>query len=373
MTTPSQRNARELRPDVLRNEIVEYVDQMERIEVDGNRYVSAMTEFPLVDLDHPEEEWYVMDGVRGPMRAASYSAESPLGTLDMPAKDDVTIQAYKKKYRPDKGAETEFSQTPFSLYMRAAAVLRTEIFLTREQVTWRGDEHIDGLTGQFGDEPHEEIPTDHVFDSLTSWSDSTNSTPYRDLLDAAYEVRNNGVYFGNAEPNVYAPPSVLRDAKHSEDLEDRLHGVQVKSVTTSDIQRLIDDEIGEIKTVLVYVPRTNEEGEYIDEDGTVTDDPDEAVQDNILEPYHPGDDTVYRNVIVGRPGAASAYIPWFSDRLLERATDAPDPGEISVDDSNGFFTQTWNDHDPITPNFKAGQEIGFKVQRGDNWAVLHDV
>ncbi len=371
---PTQRNARELRPDVLRNEIIEFVDQMERIEVDtDNRYASALTEFPLVDLDHPEQEWYVMDGVRSPLKGVSYSAESPVGSLDMPERDEVTVQAYKKKYRPDKGAETEFSQTPFSLYMRAAAVLRTEIFLTREQITWRGDEYVDGLIGQFGDSPHEDIPTDHVFDSLTAWSDSTNSTPYQDLLDAAYEVRNNGVFFGEAEPNVYAPPSVLRDAKRSDDMEQRLQGVQLKSVTTGDIQRLVDEEIGEIKEVLVYVPRTNAEGRYLDADGNVVDDADEAVQDNILEPFDPATSSVIRNVVIGRPGAASAYIPWFSERLLERADNAPDPGEISVDDANGFFTQTWNDHDPITPNFKAGQEIGFKIQRGDNWAVLNGV
>ena len=372
-TIPSQRNARELRPDVLRNEIVEYVDQMERIEVGEDRYASALTEFPLVNLDHPEEEWYVMDGVRAPMKGASYSSESPVGTLDMPDKDDVTVQAYKKKYRPDKGAETEFTQTPFSLYMRAAAVLRTEIFLTREQITWRGDEHVHGLTGQFGDEPNEEIPDDHVFDSLTTWSDAVNSTPYTDLLDAAYEVRNNGVFFGQAEPTVYAPPSVLRDVKRSDDMEDRLAGVELRSVTTGDVQRLVDEEIGQIKTVLVYVPRTDADGNYLDENNEEVDHADEAAQDNVLEPYNPATDSVVRNVIIGRPGSGSAYIPWFSERLLERATNAPDPGEISVDTANGFFTQTWNDHDPITPNFKAAQEIGFKIQRGDNWAIIHDI
>ena len=371
---PTQRNARELRPDILRNEIVEYVDQMERIEVDGEgRYASALTEFPLVDLDHPDEEWYVMDGVRGPMHGTSYAAESPLGTLDMPSRDDVAVQAYKKKYRPDKGAETEFDQTPFSLYMRAAAVLRTEIFLTREQVSWRGDEHVEGLTGQYGDEPHSDIPTDHVFDNLTGWDDASAATPYTDLTSAAFEVRNNGVFFGQAEPNIYLSPSAARDMKQTEDMEDRLHGVQLKSVSTGDVEVLLDDQIGEMKTVLVYVPRTDADGNYIDEDGQVVDNADDAVQDNILEPYHPVDETTYRNVVIGRPGASSAYIPWFSERLLSRANDAPDPGEIAVDDMNGFFTQTWNEHDPIMPNFKAGQEIGFKVQRGDNWAVLHDI
>ena len=314
-----------------------------------------------------------MDGVRSPMHATSFSAESPLGTLDMPDKDDVDVQAYKKKYRPDKGAETEFSQTPFSLYQRAAAVLRMEIFLTRELITWRGDDHVHGLTGKYGTDPHPEIDSGHVFDSLTGWDDAANATPYNDLLNAAYEVINNGTFFGQTEPLVFLPPSVLRDAKQTEDMEDRLAGVRIKNVTTAAMQEIVDEEIGGFRRVMSYLPREDADGNYLDDDGNVVDSADEAAKDNVLEPYDPVTETVTRNVVIGRPGAGSAYIPWFSDRLLERANGAPDPGAISVDDSNGFFTQIWNENDPIMPNFKAAQEIGFKMQRPDNWAIIHDI
>lgn len=374
MPTATQRNARDLKPDILRNEIVEFVDQMERIEAGGDgMFASAMSEFPLVNLDDPDEEWYVMDGVRSPMDATSFGAESPIGTLDMPERDGTEVQAYKKKYRPDKGAETEFSRTPFSVYQRAAAILRMEIFLTREQITWRGDQHIDGLTGRFGDTPHPDIAADHVFDGVTAWSDSVNSSPYDNLTNAAYEVRNNGTFIGANLPNVYLSPSVARDLKQADDMQDRLSGVMVQNVTTEAMQRILDEEIGNVFKVAVYVPRTDANGNYLDESNNVVDSPDDAAQDNVLEPYDPSAGTVHRNVIVGRPGNGSAYVPWYSDRLLERANSAPDPGSVSVDNQNGFFTQVWNEHDPMVPNFKAGQEIGFKLQRPENWAIIHDV
>jgi len=375
MPLPTQSNARDLKPEILRNEIVENVDQMERVEAGGDeRFASAMSVFPLVNLDDPDEAWYTMDGVRGPMSATAYGAESPLGTLDMPSKDGVEIQSYKKKYRPDKGAETEFDDTPYSLYRRAAAVLRTEIFLTREMLTWQGDDEIDGLQGSDGKSPHDDIPSDHLITPSAAWSDSANAQPYDELTNGAFEVINNGRFVGDqALPYIYGSPSAIRDMKQTEDMEGRIQNVQIKSVGDEDVERLIDDEIAGLRKVMVYLPRTNANGEFIDESGTVVDDPDDAAHDNVLEPYDPATDSTTRNVIIGRPGAGSAFIPWFGDRLLERATNAPDPGNISVDSQNGFFTQVWNDNDPIQPNFKAAQELGFKLMRGENWAMITDV
>lgn len=373
----TQQNARDVKPEILRNEIVENVDQIERVQAGGDgQYASAMSLFPLVNIDDPDEEWYTMDGVRGPMSAVSFSSESPLGTLDLPDKDSLEIQSYKKKYRPDKGAETELSSTPFSVYQRAASVLRTEIFLTREQVTWRGDRHIDGLIGQYGTDPHDDVSADgFVNTSLTAWSDSANATPYDDITEAAYQVMNNGRMFGGnqAEPVMLVTPSINRDLKQTTDMEDRIINTRIGAVGDDDIRDIIDDDIASVQKVLVYLPRKDADGNYIDETGTIVDDPDDAAQDNVLEPYDPVSDAQIRHVIFIRPGAGTCFVPWFSERLLERSSAAPDPGTISIDDNNGFFTQVWNESDPLTTNFKAAQSIGFHIQRGENIAILSDV
>jgi hypothetical protein len=374
MPLPTQGNARDLKPEIVRNEMVENVDQMQRIEAGGDeRFASALSVFPVVNLNDPDEEWYTMDGARGPMSATSFSSESPVGTLDMPSKEGVDVQSYKKKYRPDKGAETGFSTTPYSLYRRAAAVLRMETFLTRERNAWLGDDHIDGLQGADGQTPHSGIPSDHLITPSASWSDDANAQPYDELTNAAFEVINNGRFVGDqALPYVYGSPAAIRDMKQTDDMEGRIQNVQIKSVGDEDVERLIDDEIAGLRKVMVYLPRTNANGEYIDETGTVVDSPDDAAHDNVLDPYDPSTDSVTRNVIVGRPGAGSAFIPWFSDRLLERANVAEE-GEIAVDNQNGFFTQVWNGKDPLQPNFKAAQEIGFELLRGENWAMIQDV
>lgn len=367
-------NARELGPEVLRNEIVEKVDQMERIEMgDNQQYVSAMSMFPMVNLDDPDEAYYTMGGATGPMSPVDITSESPVGQLDLPSKESVEITSYKKKYIPDKGVETHLSNTtPFSLFTRAASQLRKDIFITREQVAWRGDEVIDGMVGQFGDDPHPDIKYAETPDF--SW-DTDDATVYDDISDLAFEIWDNGLFTNGepAKPLVIAPPSAVRDARQNPDMEDRVSGVQVRSLSTGDVESLLEDEIGGIRQCLVNLPRQNEAGEYIDEDGEVVDNIDDAAFDNALEPYDPATGEKNRNVIIGRPGVNSAYMPWFSDRLLERAEQAADPGSISVDNSNGFFTQVWNSNDPITANFKAGQEIGLEIHTPENWALLQDV
>lgn len=377
MPIGTQRNARALKPEILRNEMVERVDQVERMNAGGDgEYASAMSLFPLVNIDDPSEEWYTMDGVRSPMQATSFSSESPLGTLDLPEKENLTIQSYKKKYRPDKGAETELDGTPFSLYQRAASVLRTEIFLTREQITWQGDDHIEGLIGQDGTSPHSDVAANGYVDTpAVSWSDAATATPYQDISDAAYNVLNNGRMFGDgsAEPVMLTSPSVNRDMKNTDDMLDRIINTRIGAVGDDDVRDIIDDDISAVQKVLVYLPRRNANGELIDEAGNVVDDPDDAAHDNVLEPWDPAQSRNIRHVIFMRPGAGTAYIPWFSERLLERSSQAPDPGSISVDDANGFFTQVWAEEDPISTNFKAAQEIGFHIQRPENIAILRDV
>lgn len=373
-------DAQNLTPEVLRNEIVREVDQMDRIEAGSQaRFASALSVFPLVNLDNPQEAWYTHGGVRAPMSSSSLTSESPLGTLDLPSKDDITTDHYKKKYAPEKGVETDLDDTPYSIFARAADVIRTEIFLTREQITWRGDDTVDGLTGQYGDTPHPELDSDHVMNVSTAWSDTANSTPYDDVTSLAFEVINNGSLFGDGMmgspgvPNLYASPSLIRDMRQSDALESRVEGVRTKTLDRNDVLDLLGNDINSIQEVRVYVPRTNANGEPIDDAGNVVDDYDDAARDNILEPYDPSSSTTRRNAVIGMPGAGSAFVPWFSEQLAERATDAPMTSDIAMDDQNGFFTQMWTGDDPIQSYFKGAQSIGFHLQEPENWAILSGV
>lgn len=373
-------DAKNLTPEVLRNEIVREVDQMDRIEAgQQQQFASALSVFPAVNLSDPTEAWFTMGGVRAPMDSAALTSESPLGTLDLPSKEDVTTEHYKKKYAPEKGVETEMEDTPFSLFARAAEVLRTELFLTREQITWRGDESVDGLIGQYGTTAHPDLPADHVASAGTAWSDTVNSTPYDDITNLAFEVIDNGMLFGDGmqnpsgAPDLFVSPGVMRDLRQNDDLESRVDGIRIKALGRDDVMTILGNDINAIREVRVYVPRTNANGEPIDDTGTVVDDYDDAEKDNILEPYDPGTSSVNRNVVIGAPGAGSAFIPWFSDQLAERANDAPSTSQVSMDDQNGFITQMWTSDDPIQSYFKAMQSIGFHLQREENWAVLQGV
>jgi hypothetical protein len=65
-------------------------------------------------------------------------------------------------------------------------------------------------------------------------------------------------------------------------------------------------------------------------------------------------------------------MPWFLDRLQERGDVAP-TGDISVDASNGWMTQSWTEPDPLVTWYKVAQEIGFHMTRGTNWFIIQDV
>jgi hypothetical protein len=136
---------------------------------------------------------------------------------------------------------------------------------------------------------------------------------------------------------------------------------------------ILDTEIGEIRRVMVFLPRKNSSGQYIDETGAVVQERENAARDNVLEPYDPNTDSVTRNVLIGRPGGNSAFIPWFSDELAEKAAQAPARSRVAVDDQRGFITQKWTQDDPLVSTFKGMQSIGFEVSRGENWGIIQDV
>lgn len=380
-TQATLRNARDLSPEVLRNEIVNKVDQMERIQVgDGQGFASALNTFPTIDLDNPDESWYTMETVRGPMSPTSLNSESPVGTIDLPDVDDLETHSYKKKYQPEKGVQTELDKgdVDYSVFARAAAILRLEIFVTREQITWRGDSNIEGLIGQRGGDPHSELDSDKVITPSTAWSDTANSDPYSDLSAVGHRIMNNGRLFGQeVAPRIYMPPSVARDLKRNEDMESRVSGVRIQSLDLSDVSEILDEDLGAIRRVMVYLPRTNADGEYIDENGNVVDSADDAALDNVLEPWDPDADAgagaQRRHVVIGRPGVNSANIPWFGDALAEYENDVPPNGDVAIDNQNGFMTQVWSENDPLTTWYKAAQEIGFHLATPENWGVIQDV
>lgn len=376
MPQATTREADLLRPEVIRNEVVETVDQMERIQLaEESGFASALNTFPVVNVDDPQEAWYTYDGATRPMEPSEPDAESPIGTLSLPSKENIETQAYKKKYNPEKGVERRLSDVPFSVHRRAVEKLQLKIYLTRELISWRGDRSIDGLIGVEGQTAHPEIPTDHVITAGTSWSDEVNSDPIDELGTLAYETTANGFY-GNGvppRPNIYLSPSTLRDLKQNDEMENRLSGVRIQNITRDLISEVIDEDLGAIRRVMVQVPREDANGNMIDENGNGVDDADDAAQDNVLEPYDPSAGTQIRNVVVGRPGAASAYFSFFLQDLLETMDGVDVPGEMAVDDNEGFVVQRVGDWDPIGSWLKGMQQLGFEVPRGENWGVVRDV
>ncbi|AUV81262.1 hypothetical protein C2R22_05955 [Salinigranum rubrum] len=363
--------------EVLRNTMIETVDQMERINIgteDG--YASASSIFPMVDMDAPEEAYYTFGGVRGGMPAAHPDAESPIGTLTLPSKRTFETHSYKEKINPKKEVEVEMDRTPFSLFQYGASYLNIGTWLTRELIAWRGDEYIDGLIGQYGDTPHPDLDqTNNVDTPSTAWSDTANATPYEDVEALAYQVKDNGRLLNNSPPQpvIWMPPSLLRDMRLNQDLRSKISDNRDKTLGVSDIENLLADDISSVQQVMVNVPRTNANGEFIDESGDVVDDADDAVLDNVLEPYDPNADAVKRHAIIGRPGANSAFMPWFLDKLTTKADEAPMTSDLSIDTQRGYFTQMWAGDDPISTWMKAGQDIGFHIRRPENWAILSDL
>ncbi|WP_330633712.1 hypothetical protein [Halocatena halophila] len=374
-TAATTQNLDLLRPEVVRNQMLETVDQMERIEMGSQEgFASAMSTFPLVNLDDPKEAYYTYDGVTDAMQPVGHDAEAPLMSLDLPSKESITVDSYKEAFNPKRGAETHSSNIPFSTYRRGVTKLNTKIWLTRELIAWRGDSAVDGLIGQWGNTKHPDIPSDHAKAVSNAWSQPSTATPYQDIEDLSFEIVNNGYMTSQqVTPNIWMGPTTLRDLKQTDDMKGRLPNTQFNRVTRDALQTILSEEIANIYTVMVYYPRTNANGEFLDEAGNIVDDADDAALDNILEPYDPSGDVVRRNVVIGRPGAGSAFFPWFLDRLTEDVGPGDVPGEMDVDEQNGFLTYVYKDPPTRNTYVQAEQELGFHIMRGENWGLLSGV
>lgn len=353
-------------PEAVMNRMVRQINQME----DDNRLVTTEV-FPLVELSDSTERHFTMNGVRPGMRQTSLASESPVGDIEGLDERDVTVDTFKKKIQPDKGVDTELNgqQEILNLFNAASDALMTDVLLTRAEMAWQGLGDIDGMIGQDGQTAHPDIPTAHVRSPGTSYDDTDNSSPITDFIDAEYGISERGTMLGQAGPmTAYLSPSTLRDLKLNSEIQSEYENVRALSQ-----EQLTDAfQLGAIRVIRTQVVRRNAAGQPIDEAGNPVDDLGDAAQDNILEPYDADDDTQRRNIVVGAPGQVSAFMPWFLDRLQERGNVAP-TGDVEVDASNGWLTQSWTEPDPLVTWYKVAQEIGFHMTRGTNWFIIQDV
>lgn len=361
-----------LSPKTLRNEIVQDYSFTDHQTGDG--VASAMTVFPTVELSSSKETYFRRNGARTPMVGSSLTSESPISDIEDLTEDDVTVSAYKEKISPEKGVDTDLNSEVeiLRLFQEAAAVLREDIALTREVVCWRGDNTIDGMIGRYGTSAHPALSSSHVIVPDAPYTDTAASTPQSDFQMAQYLISEDGIGLDQAGSlTAYCSPSMLLNLKQNDDLETRFSGVEVQGLTQDQVSAVLPFD--SIETVRVKVPRKNANGQLINEAGQAVRKPADAAMDNILEPYDPAQGRQVRNVVIGRPGEVSAFMPWFADRLAEHADNAPPGGQFDVDRSTGIMTQTWTDHDPVVSWLKVAQEIGFHIPRPDNWVVLQDV
>jgi hypothetical protein len=374
------RKAGLLSPTTLREEIVRDIDQMEALQgTDG--MASANSEFPVVNLDAPEETYFTIGGGVAPMRHIDRASESPIGALGDINESTLTTKYYSRKLAPEKETDAKLNSERqiLSLYRWAATQLRTATFLSREKVAWQGDDVNTGLIGTDGQTAHPDIPTDHVLTPGTAFSDWANSLPYQEFAEASYLLNDADQGFFDTgvdtTPRTYISPSVWHDLKMNEDLQSRFSGVEVQGLTGDQVRRLIDSEIPEVRMVRVKIPRTNAAGDFLNDAGDVVEDVNDAAFDNVLEPYDAAADTQRRNIVIGRPGPGSAFIPWFEDNVGDfDEADAPeDAGDVAIDSQRGFGTQTWMTPDPRVTWLKAFQDIGFHLMLNEHWVVIQDI
>ncbi len=369
-----------LSPKTLREEIVRDIDQMEAINGDG-RTASASSEFPVVNLDAPEETYFTIGGAVAPMRPIDRDSESPIGTLGDIDEEKIDTTYYSEKLMPEKETDAKLNseREVLSLFRWAAMDLRTKILLAREKYCWQGDSEVEGLIGEDGSTAHSDIPQSNIITPSTAWSDTTNAEPYADITDLILELREANQTFFDANVDTssrgYFSPRLWHDIKNNGDMRDRFSGVEIQRLNTEQVERLIDDELPEIRIVEVDIPRTDGDGNYLDEDGNIVTDVDDAAMDNVLEPYDPNAGEQVRCAVIGKPGASSAFQPWFEDNVgAFDDVDAPDHvGDFAIDGTRGFGTHTWMKADPPTSVLRAFQDVGFHLHLPDHWGIIQDI
>lgn len=361
--------AEELSPKRIRQQIVRDLDNMNRT----NAFIADQV-FPLTQLGASEEIFHRQDGSRMPMPGAGLTSESPTVGLEDLDEDTISVETFKEKISPEKYVDGALNsqQEILRVAQRVAGALRHDLLAARSMVAWRSYNGIDGMVGAEGDSAHPDIDTTHVITPSAAYSDDSNSDPHTDFFNAKYLIRDDGSGFEMLnEMVVYMSPSAIRDLSTHADLESRFSGVQVQNIDEREILESVLP-IGRIQEINTKVVRTNSNGEPIDENGNVVDSPSDAAKDNILEPYNESAGTTKRNIVIGMPGEASAVMPWMTDRLASHIEEAP-TSDWAVNMQNGFLVQSWAENDPAVSYRKIAQEIGLKLVRPNNWAVIQDI
>ncbi|SEH60540.1 hypothetical protein SAMN05192561_11212 [Halopenitus malekzadehii] len=368
-----------LSPKTLREEIVQDIDQMEQMQEDGVADANGL--FPAVNLDAPEESYFTIGGAIAAMSEVDRAAESPISALGDINEKDISTYSFKEKIAPEKETDAKLNsdQQILSLYRWGANQLRAALFLTRNKVAFQATRSVDGFLGTDGDTIHPDIPTANVINPNNQYSDRANSTPYENFSYASYLLSEADQTYMNAmvsgDPTALVTPSIWHDIKNNEDMKGRFSGVEVRGLTGSQVRRLVDEEIPNIQVVKVKLPREDANGNFLDEDGNIVNDVDDAAMDNVLEPYDPVAGEQRRNIIIGRPGVESAFLAWYGDNMGEfDEPDAPSTdGGFAVDNDRGFGTQTWMSQDPRVTWLKAFQDIGFHIMLPEHWVIINDV
>lgn len=363
--------ADELSPETVRNQIVRDLNQLD------TRGPSIADVMPTIVLTDSEETYYRSNSGVLPMRQTALSAEAPIGDTEDLSKDQYSVDTFQKKRSPERGADFELNtdEDLLNAFNWCVDQLQRELRITRELAGWRGLDDVDGLIGPDGQTAHPALDSSHVLTPATAFSDTANSTPQNVFHDADELVDTEGTLLDQmSAPTTYVPPSVMTDLKKNEDLQDRFTGVGTQGLTENQVANILP--VDNIQKVYTKVIRTNADGQPIDENGNVVEERENAVKDNILEPYDPDAGTTRRNIVFGTGGdARSAGMPVLTDRLdniVQRGGEEP-TGSWSVDTSMGFVTQSWWNEDPPQTWYKVAQEIGVEMVRPENWVVIQDI
>lgn len=359
--------AEELSPKRIQNRIVRKVEQMD----DNDAFITNEA-FPLYRMGATTETYHRQNGLRAPMQGTSLVSESPVASLEDLDEDEMSVTTLKEKISPEKAVDQALNneQQILNIAEYVSDALRMDLLTSRTLMAWRSYNGVEGMIGSQGTSAHSRIPTDHVITPTDPFSDEANSIPHDIFMQAQELIDIDGTGFNDLPPlTAYVPPSVLWNLKRNDDLEQRFSGVRVQTIDTmDDLSQVIPIRIRAIRT---KVARTNNNGEPIDENDNVVS-VNNAVADNILEPYDPSIPGPVRNIVVGTFGQEAAVMPWFPDRLTDLLDNAPS-GDFTMNQQLGFLLQRWAEHDPSVSWRKIAQEIGFHVIRGENFVVLQDV
>jgi hypothetical protein len=363
--------ADELSPDTVRNQIVR---DLQQLRTRGPRIDDVL---PTIVLSDSEETYYRMDSAALPMRQTHLSAEAPTGDTEDLSEDQYSVDTFKKKRSPERGADFELNNNEdlLNAFNWTVNQLERELRMTREVAGWQGLDDVNGLIGTDGQTAHPSLSSDHVITGATAFSNTSTATPQAHFHEASYLLDTDGLMLDEMPtPTAYISPSVERDLKQNDNLESRFSGVAVQGLTMEQVANVLP--IDNLEVVYTQKVRTNDQGEPIDDSDTVVDDRSNAVKDNILEPYDYTNTVQRRNIVFGTAGdEAAGGMPVLTDRLdniVQRGDESPN-GSWAVDNSLGFITQSWWNEDPPQTWYKVAQEFGVEIVRPENWTVIQDI